>query len=362
MAWRCLHSILKDAAANDTYEQTWLEVYELDSIDDFNDFLFACKKKNTMVAEKKGNRYVYFIVDSNNITKRQPMPGGRVQVELTIKLRYFRSLEELLAPWELPAFNFRMSGGLVEESASKFYPGDDDLWYEEDDSPEGKNFVNTAGVMLEGTATYSTTQISFSYAVAVDTFLRMQDWFWALMGKINCDTPIICGMRFPKRTLKIDSLNAEYCEVQKPGLMPTRIQQRGANVYIYTTVVDTLYKYYRIDATFSANPRTWNQYFLNVGTHVKKDGMVQRLWYWYDQETQEPRWGTYKEYRASGADNGEAVTEPVALNANGDGAESELDEEGRQVMTYRHGSLYEPIPFGDLAFPEALPMKWAYGS
>lgn len=360
MAWRCLHSILKDATAGENYEKTYVEIYELDSIDDFNDFLFACKKKNTMVAETKGNGFVYFIVDSNSITKRQPMPGGKVQLELSIKLRYFRSLDELLAPWQLPAFNFHITGGANEESASEFYPGDDDIWLAEDS--ESYPFVNTAGVMLEGTATYSTAQMSFSYAIAMDTFLNIQDWFWSLSGKINCDPVTICGMRFPKRTLKIESLNAEYCETQKPGLAVTGVRQRGTTIYYDTTVVDTLFKYYRVDATFTANPRTWNQYFLNVGTHVRRDGAVMRIWNWYDPVTHRPMWGTYGDYRMMGGLNGEAVTEPVALDVSGTGVNPYMTMDGRLQMTYRHGALYEPISFQELNFPSALPMKWAYGN
>lgn len=358
MAWKCLHSILKDASAGENYEKTYTEVYLLDSIADFNPFLFACKKKNTLVVEENGDSYVYFIVDSNTITKRQSLPGGRLQIELTIKLRWFRNLEELLAPWSLPAFNFHITQGANEESASIFYPGDDDIWLNEDSDPF--DFVNTAGVMLEGTATYATAQISFSYAIAVDTFLKIQDWFWSLSGKINYDPVVICGMKFPKRTLKIESLNAEYCETQKPGLVTTGVHQVGTTIYYDQTVMDVLYKYYRVDATFSANPRTWNQYFLNVGTHVRREGVVSRLWSWYDPTTGSPMWGTYADYRQAGGEQGEALTEPVALNADGTNASSVMDSNGRLRMTYRHGALFEPISFQALAFPEALPMKWSY--
>lgn len=359
MAWQCLHSILKDASAGEVYEKTYTEVYLLDSIADFNPFLFACKKKNTLVVEPNGaNSYVYFIVDSNNITKRQSMPGGKIQLELTIKLRWFRNMDELMAPWDLPAYNFRISQGTNEESASVFYPGDDDLWLSEDADPH--EFVNSAGCMLEGNATYATSQISFSYGISVLTFLKIQDWFWSLAGKINCDPVVICGMKFPKRTLRLDSLNAEYCETQKPGIATTGVQQVGTTVYYDQTVVDTLYKYYRVDASFTANPKTWNQYFLNVGTHVRRNGVVARLWSWNNPTTNAPMWGTYQDYRAAGGINGEALTEPVALNPSGTNASGIIDDNGRLKMTYRHGALYEPISFQALGFPSALPMKWSY--
>lgn len=361
MAWRCLHSIVKDASANDNYEKSYFEVYELDSIADFNSLLFAVKKKNTLVCEvdKDGKNPVFWIVDSASLSKRQPMPGGRVQVEITLHLRYLRSGNELLAPWEMPAFNFRLAGAINEESASKFYPDVGDLWYQDGCNDELKDFVNTAGVMLEGTATFSTAQMSFSYAITMDTFLLISDWFWSLSGKINSDTVTICGMQFPPRTLRLESLNAEYCETQKPGWATTGFEVRGNAVIYQSEVIDTLYKYYRIDATFTANPRTWNQSFLNVGTHVRRGNTVMRLWNWYSPLTHEPMWGTYGDYRMSGGENGEAVTEPVSLNIPGTGA-MPCDETGRQIMTYRYGSLYEPIPFQDLGFPEALPIKWEF--
>lgn|GEM_PF-4883067 len=364
---RLKYRMLKDAEANDNYEKTYLYVYELESINEFNRFLGWCPKKNTLIYEPNtyDDKGIYFVVDSCSISKRSPMPGGRIQLEVTLKLRWLTDVEQHTAdPWALPPFNFRMSSAVNEESTSVFYPGEyylpgvdadtgngntevwDDIWYSgNDDLP--KAFINTAGVMLEGNATFTTTQMSYSYCVSAVTFANFQDWFWTTPGTINCDSILMCGMRFAPRTLKIESLSAEYCELQKTGI-------------IDNVATDVTYYYYRIDASFTINPRTWNQRFLNVGTHVNRNGVIQRIWNWSDPETGDPQWGTYGDYRMAGGVNGEAVTEPVALDADGTGVMG-IGSDGRMAMTYRVGSLYRPISFYELAFPERAPIKWNFG-
>lgn len=359
MGYRLLHTIVKSASAAENYTKEFSEIWELDSIADFNPFMFTRKRKNSFVAEWSGGTLAYFIVESNSLTKRQPMPGGKLQVECSIRLRHLEDMDELKAPWQLPPYNFRISSALNEESASQFYPGNDDIWLPESD--EATDFVNTAGVMLEGTATYSTSQITFSYAISAVTFSFIQNWFWSLSGKINADRVTICGMTFPPRTIKIESMNAEYNEIELPGTTYRQTQTVNGSTVVNTVTIEPVnYHYYRVDVTLNANPRTWNQYFLNVGTHVNRNGVIARLWSWEDATTSAMTFGTYGDYRAAEGENGQSVSEPVALNASGTNA-SPIGANGRQIMTYRHGSLFEPISFQALAFPSAPPKKWSQG-
>lgn len=357
MGYQLLHRIQKSASAAEEWTKEYSEIWRLDSIDDFNPFMFSCKRKNSFVAELNGSKIAYFIIDSANITKRQPMPGGKVQCEVAYKMHHMDDFDEIQPPWALPPYNFRITSALNEETASGFYPGDDDIWLNEDDSLFP--FVNTAGVMLEAATTYTTAQISFSYAISAETFLqKLQNWFWTLPGKINCDRVTICGMTFPKRTVKLESMNAEYSELEAPGMSYTRTEVvNGSTVVREYTVGPTNYHYYRVDVTLNVNPRTWNQYFLNVGTHVNRGGVISRLWSWDYPETGGMAFGTYGDYLAMNGHNGQAVSEPVALNAAGTNA-SGIGSDGRQIMTYRHGSMFEPISFQALAFPSALPKKW----
>lgn len=359
MAYRLLHTIVKSAVAAENYTKEYIEVWELDSIADFNPFFFSRKRKNSFVAEWSGGTLAYFIVESNTMTKRQPMAGGKLQVECLIRLRHFEDMDEVKAPWQLPAYNFHISSATNEESVSQFYPGNDDIWMEQSEEPT--DFVNTAGVMLEGMATFATSQIVFSYAISAVTFSMIQNWFWSLQGKINYDRVTICGMTFPERTIKIEAMNAEYSEVEMPGTTIQRTEVVDGNTIVHeVTIEPTNYHYYRVDVTLNANPRTWNQYFMNVGTHVNRNGVIARLWSWEDQTTGALTFGTFGDYIASEGKNGQALSEPVALNANGTNA-SPLGANGRQIMTYRHGSLFEPISFQNLAFPSDPPKKWSQG-
>lgn len=359
MAYRLLHSIVRSASAAENYMKEYTEIWELDSIADFNPFMFSRKRKNSFVAEWSGGTLAYFIVESNTMTKRQPMAGGKVQVECAIRLRHFEDMDEVKAPWQLPPYSFRISSAINEESASGFWPENGDIWLERDDENQAP-FVNTAGVMLEGLATYTTAQISFSYAISAVTFALIQNWFWSLQGKINCDRVTICGMTFPERTIKIDSMNTEYSEVELPGTTFQRSEVVDGNTVVNTyTIEPTNYHYYRVDVTLNANPRTWNQYFLNVGTHVNRNGVIARLWSWQDKTTGAMTFGTYGDYMTQQGVNGQPISEPVALNQAGTNA-SPIGADGRQIMTYRYGSLFEPISFQALAFPSDPPKKWSY--
>lgn len=359
MAYRLLHTIVKSASAAENYTKEYVEVWELDSIADFNPFMFSRKRKNSFIAEWSGSSLAYFVVESNSLTKRQPMAGGKVQVECTIRLRHLEDMDELKAPWQLPPYAFRISSATNEESAAQFYPGNDDIWLELSNEPA--DFVNTAGVMLEGTATFATSQISFSYAISAVTFSLIQDWFWTLQGKINCDRVTICGMQFPERTIKIESMNAEYSEVELPGTTYQKTEVVNGDTVVNTVTIEPVnYHYYRVDVTLNANPRTWDQYFLNVGTHVNRNGVIARLWSWQDKTTGEMKFGTYGDYMTQQGVNGQPISEPVALNQAGTNA-SPIGDNGRQIMTYRHGSLFEPISFQALAFPSAPPKKWSQG-
>ena len=358
MAYQILHTIETGASAAENYTKDYKEVWLLDSMADYNPFIFSRKRKNCFIAEWSGSTLVYFIVDSCNISRGQPMPGGQFQCEVDYKLRHFESLDELKAPWDLPPFGFRIGTALNEESTSKFYPGNDDIWLPQSD--ETANFVNTAGVMLEGTATYSTSQISFSYCISYVKFYQIQNWFWSLAGKINNDRVTICGMTFAPRTIKLDALNAEYNEVEIPGTVLERIEWiNGQTVLKYYTVEPVNYHYFRIDVTLHANPKTWNQYFLNVGTHVNRNGVISRLWSWQHPTTGDMVFGTYNDYVAQNGRDGQPVSEPVALNQNGSNA-SPIGANGRQIMTYRHGSLFEPIAFADLEMPAEPPRQWEH--
>ncbi len=335
MGWRLLRRIEKGGRADENYEKDVDEIYELDSADDFNAFLVTRKKKGGAVVERRGGLTFYFTVESIEIKRRPPMANGRVQVLASMTLALLKQSETLIAPWELAPYDFQASAALVEETTTRFYPGVGDLVY-----PKGRftpsAFVNTAGTALRGKTTYSIAKFAFSYNAPADSFDSR--FVWAPLGKINLFSTTVCGITFPPRSLRLESLNATL-DSEKVETF----DEQGER----TTV---LWKFFRIDVTFAANPRSFDQLYANVGTCVNIDGVLCRLWRWTDPNSNRSVVGTYYEYLVSGANDGERLTENAPLRADGRGVSP--------VDAYRVGSPYEPVDFSELRLPTAPPSRW----
>lgn len=345
-----LYRIYKSGSVAEDHIIEFTEVYQLLSVDDFIELTLSLKRKNSCIVYRITDGWVYFIIESQNVTKRAPQPGGKIQVEVTTRMKKLDSFAEIQKPWDLPPFNFHVSSAINEESVSEFYPDNGDILLKKADEPYP--FVNTAGVMLEGTSSYVTSQITFSYAIQMTYFETFYNNFWQHVGKINSDSVTICGLKFSPRTLRLESLSAEYQELDAPGSVS------GSSM-----IEPVTHHYYRVDVVLNANSSTWNQNFLNIGTHINRNGAISKLWSWSDPLDDSPNstiyWGTYGDYlRANGRD-GQSVSEPMALNKDGTGIMPiDKNNGGRQIMSYRYGSLYEPIPFSSFHFPTQPPKTW----
>lgn len=335
MGWKLLRRLEKGGRADENYEKDVDEIYELDSADDFNAFLVTRKRKGGTVVERRAGIAYYFSVAAITIERRPPMANGRVQVVVRMTLALLKESAALIAPWELAPYNFRASAALVEETTTRFYPGVGDLVF-----PKGSfapcPFVNTAGVTMRGKTSYSTVRLAFSYNVRADSFDSRL--VWAPLGKINLFATTVCGMTFPPRTLRLETLSAVFSS--------ERVETTDADgnpTAIY-------WKFFRLDVAFSANPRSFDQLYANVGTSVNIDGALHRLWRWTNPATNAPVVGTRREYLISGASDGERLTENVALLADGRGA--------APIQTYRVGSPFEPVDFAGLELPAAPPEQW----
>ena len=335
MGWRLLRRIEKGGRADENYEKDVDEVYELDSADDFNAFLVTRKKKGGTIVERRGGLAFYFTIESIEIERRPPMANGRVQVVASLTLALLKQSDVLLAPWELAPYNFRASAALVEESTTRFYPGVGDLVY-----PQGRftpcPLVNTAGTTLRGKSTYSIAKIAFSYNAPADSFDSR--FVWAPLGKINLRSTTVCGMTFPPRTLRLETLNATFNSESAETL-----DEQGERTTVY-------WKFFRVDVSFAVNPRSFDQLFANVGTSANVNGALCRLWRWTDPRSNQAVVGTYYDYLISGANDGERIAENVPLLPNGAGPSP--------VNTYRIGSPYEPVDFSELALPADPPSQW----
>lgn len=334
MGWRMLRRLEKRGRAGENYEKEVDEIYELDSADDFNAFLVSFKRKGGLLIERRGGIAYYFTIDGVDVTRRPPTATGRVQAVATISLSLLKQTSEAVAPWELAPYSFRVSTRSLEETTTRFYPGTGDLLY-----PRGSwtsaPLCNTAGVRIPGRTTRGMTLVEFSYNAPVASFDSRL--FWAAQGKINLSTVVVCGLTFPPRTIRLESFNARY-ETESAEWTDAAGQ-----------TTSTTWKYYRIDVGLLANPRSYDQLYANSGTHVRRGATLARIWRWTESGT--ARYGTYREYQASGARDGEPLAEAAPLDATGAAVSP--------VATHRVGSPYEPVDFSALGLPSAPPSQWS---
>ena len=333
MGWRMLRRLEKRGRVGENYEKEVAEIYELDSSEDFDAFLVAFKRRGGLVIERRGGLAFYFTVEGVEVTRRPPTATGRLQVVATLTLSLLTQSPELKAPWELAPYAFQIATRSVEETTSQFYPGTGDLLY-----PHGSwsaaPLCNTAGTRIPARTSAALTTIRFSYNVPVSGFDSRL--FWAAQGKINLSTIVVCGMTFPPRTIRLESFNARY-ETE-------RVETTDALGSPTTRV----WKYYRIDVGLVANPRSYDRLYANTGSHVRRGATLARIWRWTVSGT--PRYGTYQEYQASGARDGEPLSEHAPLTARGDAV--------APIATWRVGSPYEPVEFDALGLPEEGPAQW----
>lgn len=333
MGWTMLRRIEKRGRVGENYEKEVDEIYELDSAEDFDAFLVSFKRRGALLIERRGGLAFYFTVEGVEIARRPPTASGRVQVVATLTLSLLKQTSELTPPWSLAPYAFRLSTRSTEETTSRFYPGVNDLLY-----PHGSfspaPLCNTAGTRIPARTTRGLTLIEFSYNVPVSGFDSRL--FWAAQGKINLSTIVVCGMTFPPRTIRLESFNARY------GTETAETTDAGGQPSTVT------WKYYRVDVGLLANPRSYDQLYANSGTHVRRGATLARIWRWTVGGT--ARYGTYQEYQASGARDGEPLAESAALDATGTTV--------APIATWRVGSPYEPVDFTALGLPTEGPSQW----
>lgn len=335
MGWKLLYRWDRSARVVDVHEKEIEEVYELDSELDFDAFLVSFKRKGGVVVEYRQGIAFYFTIERVELRRRPPMASGKLQVEASITLSVLRRSNRLIPPWELAPFRFKVATASAETTTSQFFPGVGDLLHPQG-SFQPRPFVNTAFVPLRGKTTYANIKIAFSYNAPLDAFdPRM---IWAPIGKINLRTTTICGMKFPPRTVRLEAFGAEYATES----VETRDDDGN--------IVVTTWKFYRVDVALVVNPRSYDQLFANVGSHVNINGTLYRIWRWTNPQTQKACYGTYAEYLASGAIDGETVSTPLPLTANGQAVSP--------IYTFRVGSPFEPVDFAALRLPSEPPVAW----
>ncbi len=334
--------VYRSAAVDENYKIVAEEVFQLDSRDDFVRFACSRAKKGQTKIIKVGALFYYFVVDSISIDRdNPPMPGGVFQIKVTTNLSMLkRGNNTIIAPWELAPFNYRSGSTKQEESISYFFPCEGDILY-----PGGGNtaipFCNTAGVALEGQTSRGLTQISFSFNIRKSDFNIDNTWMWT--NKTNSNQITVCGTTYGVRTLRIDSVNYEYCE-------DSITYMSGANE------ITREWEFYRCDIVMTADPNSFNRQFLNIGSHVVFGNTLQKLWTWTVSDNEGNfliYYGTYWQYLNSGATDGQEVTENMFLSSDGTSISGFWG--GIQIPTYRQGCVLIPVSFSSLQLPSGRP-------
>ncbi len=299
------------------------EIYRLNSINDLTTFIGFLPSSGRLV-----QRWPSFRIKTCTLERiSDPRADGKVDIVVKYKCSTRVDIEETdqndmpltetTPPWENRLEDFLITTIPQKETATGFWPYNSDIQ---------QVFCNSAGVPFEGSITRGLSRISFSYN------LEMIDLnvTWSHVFKVNKNTIQVAGMVFPKRTLMIQNID---------------IKRRRE----YNNDGSLLWSYFKIIITLLADPGSFDRQYANVGYHVRTSQGLCRLWCWNNGAT----FGTYTNYIASGAADGEEVTEKMYLTVTGMNV-SPFINDGRQVPVYQTGSLYEPVDFEFLKLPKVL--------
>lgn len=319
--WRKFGNVSADDKDR-TIEYT--EAWEADSVIDYLKHASIIKKKGTLIYLAGVG---YFWIDAAKISRLgEPKPNGRIQYTYDYTFRFPKPEDcgkQGVPPWGYPPTDITYEKATEEIAVEQIYPPN---------SLVPVRFCNSAGIMMEAAGTKGLMQLSFSYALKSFD----QNLVWGFVEKINAYPIKIVNMNFPARTVRCDAISA-------------------TEKIDYTDEKEIKWQYWEIKIQLLINPDTWNKQYLNVGCHVWTSGGLQQLWHWIDENGQ-THFAPYSDF-LTWANNdeqkenrGEAVTEPMFLNAAGTAISGFNGYQ--QIPTYKQGSQYYPADFSFLNLPQ----------
>ncbi len=321
-------TLLKDVwtsgSTADAPNLVYQRLYRSDTIMDFVNFVSkAPLKDNIMQLDDIGP----FWVDSVDFTKVTQQPNGEVLFTADYKLKTMNPSEVHFVrnnppPWAQPVSDFSVSPATEEIAVEQIYPPN---------SLAPVRLCNSAGVALEASGYQGLCTISFSYnSLSFDP-----NAVWGFKSTVNAFNTLVCGMAFPPRTLLVDTYSgAEQIEYDEDG--------------------NIKWQYFKISVSLTANPKTWNKQYLNLGTHVWTNGGLEQLWKWIDDDgrTHFEPYSSFLHWidnQRGDESRGEAITDPMFLNNNGTGISGFRGYQ--QIPTYVEGCPFYPADFSFLDLP-----------
>ena len=314
---------------------TFEEYYRLEKVDDLPSFMAFLTPAGRII-----HGIPCFRISSSRVERiTSPRADGSVTITIAVtcttksdiqeKDRNGNNVTEDTPPWLYGLEKFKIQSALQQENVTQIWPAGN-----VNPPAEGIRISrsketplamrNTAGIPLEVTASRGVAEMSFTYNLEeINTNAP-----WLYVAKINRNPVRIAGTDFPERTLQIRNISFDM------------VVERNRDTSIRWT-------YYKVGIQFLIDPRTFNRDYLNTGLYVLRPNGPTRLWNWGEGKY----YGSLKEYIESGYDDGEEVSEPVFLNESGT-APAPFDQNGKQLPVYLPGSIFEPIDFAVLKFPE----------
>lgn len=311
------------------------EYYELDNVEDIPTFLAFLNPAGRIV-----HSFPCFRIQTSRVERiTAPLANGSVTLTIAVTCttnsdimerdRNGSEVTENTPPWLYGLEKFKIVSAIQQENVTYIWPAADSdqptdglRLFRSEDKPLAMR--NTAGVPIEATTSRGLAELSFIYNLQNIN----PDAPWLYVSKINKYPIKIAGIEFPKRTIQIRSITMD------------QVVERNNDASVR-------WEYYKVGVQFVIDPQTFNRDYLNTSLSIRRPEGLSRIWSWGDGKY----FGSFANYIDSGFDDGEEMGEPMFLTESGTTL-SPYDSEGKQIPVYLPGSVYEPIDFEILEFPE----------
>lgn len=311
------------------------EYYRIECVQDFPAFVALLNPTGRLVHELPA-----FRIRSSSVKRiSDPMPDGSVTITVHVISTSRRDMFETdifdnpvtenTPPWHLRVEDFRIASAAQEESVKCIWPGINDVTsygalrsvFVSKDYPVP--FLNSAGEPLDAVVSRGLSQMSFSYNLKTIN----PNATWKYSFKTNRFPVVICGLDIPERAALIQTIAME------------RKIDRNADGSVR-------WDYYKVAVQFLLDPESFNKDYHNLGTRIKTENGIARIWTWNCGT----EFGTLDDYYRSNYADGEEIPDPVYLSPDGSTVTG-FRPNGTQIPIYLNGCVFEPIDFNFLNLP-----------
>lgn len=331
MAIEQLHEQWDNGNTNESRELELKRVFRCSSQEEYIKYIQTAPLKDHVL---QIDGMLPFWVNGVDISRLLSQPDGKFMFEAVFKLTTMNPSDvqyASLPPWCYPVQDLQFSGEAKEISVTTYYPHGEDIPFP---------LINTAGVPLEASGVKGMTKMSFTW----NSLYYNPSLTWITQSKINKTSCMICDILFEPRTLLCNNY-------------------QGSEIIEYTPEGNVKWVYYKKSIDLTINPDTWNEKYLNVGTHAinSRTNFLEELWRVVTEDSIAYMYHSdYIEYNREngGYGNGEPLSTPMFLDITGNTispfVKVDLPNGGstyKQEEVYMYGTPFEPIDFNCIYLP-----------